>query len=34
MCGVTESFVRLGKLGDESEGGVRVISRVGLTVGQ
>ena len=27
-------FVRLGKLGGESEGGERVISRVRLTVGQ
>ena len=27
-----EVFVRLGRLGGESEGGVRVISRVGLTV--
>ena len=33
MCGVTERFVRMGKLGGESEG-VRVISMVGLTVGQ
>ena len=32
MCG--EVFVRLERLGGESEGGVRVISRVGLTVGQ
>ena len=32
--GWRKGFVRVGKLGGESEGGVMVISRVGLTVGQ